>query len=501
MSQFTSARRWCALILGVLFICLQAQAANTPYYAIVTSPNATVWRDPGFSWKDCSFLKNEPVDQLEYTFLDMRAQTGASKKACDSREAWPESGTQVALITNPDGSLKFEEHDVVYGNELIKKKFYRVWYRKKDKTAVAGWISEDQLGKPNREQEDISIKPDPPVQPKECDCLPTGSKQSNGAPEIRREVEKIKTAIVDVAAESAGRKIDHTQKELSPRKTDAEIDRYMCLYRAGHNDEADFAKHLAKFKKAAKAAEQAFKVPYALTMCLALTESSLKHVTAGEYKGYGQFGSERVSDLKKALERDPYKQMWSDYKSKTNAPNFTDKNIRETDSPEAAIGAMALAWRQSYGTLYPHGKCMDCTSARGDPKTADMANINRKDLYLFVGGYNFTPSQIPAMAKRTTAGLATSYPPPEESRNYMKQMDNCMTQGEELRFRDASSERANARRKRDIRNINALAAKRKGKSKTAQEIAQIKSYQDLIAANASQEYEDKIQQCNRTHPK
>lgn len=432
--------------------------------------------------------------QLEQTLTELRYGAGANE-ICQQRTDFPESGTQIAIIADNKGEMISQEHDILFGETTIKKKFYRVWFRNAEGKEVKGWISEDQLSKPTTYKEDTTVKPDPPpiVQPKEPECPPVGSNASNGVPEVKKQVEVITKNVVIPATEGAGRKIDHSAKNLSEFKSDSEIDRYMCLYRSGH-DEASFKKQLARFKKSAKAAEESFGVPYALSMCFALTESSLKFESKGEYRGYGQFGSARVEDLKKALDISPYNQMWSNYRRQTDAPAFSDNAIRSVDSPEASIGAISFALRQMYGSLFKN-KCADCSSATGDPKTANMKNINRKDLYLMIGGYNFTPSQIGKMGSRTTAGLASSFPPPEESRNYMKQMDNCLSKGEELRFRDASSEAANARRRRDIAKIN------KKKAKSTAEMARVKALQDLIAVNASGEYEDRVNECNRTHPK
>lgn len=433
--------------------CFSAIASQQAY---VSDKSAYVWSVPGFSWKECRCENSDacfPTNEDLRLSLERYSHGGA--EACQSRGPLLEAGDELEVLTNDKGKPITADKDLIFSGKLVPKKFYKVKVKGKNGKSFIGWISEHQITSPSDQKE--AEKEEPEVADSKP-CPPVKSKNTNSPKELGTFVKKMRDDI-------------SSKIELGPTKSDSEVDRFMCLYRNASINENEFSGLLKKFKKAAKDAESAFQVPYSMTMCTLLVESGLKHNPNenDEYTSYGQFGSLLVEDLQKKVASRPYSAMWNQYKSRNPSAEFTDRAIRKDGSPESATAGVAMALRWIYGERFKDVGCKDCSTHKmDDPRAAPMKDLNRKDLYMMVAGYNFTPYSLSKLKGKTPAALLTSYPPPKETRNYMTQMDRCMEKGQEEQLRVSGK------------------PSKKGKADKK---------------SVSREYKSRIDECNRTHPK
>jgi hypothetical protein len=287
-------------------------------------------------------------------------------------------------------------------------------------------------------------------------------------------------------------------------KKDNEIDHFACLYRDYNIPDKKFLETYPDFQKAAKEAASAFKVPYGMVMCTMMTESSLYFNTKekDEYRGLGQVGSAFVEDLNKLIRKNPYKEQWDTYKSKNQDVQFTDKSVRESSDPRSAAVAVALGMSWIYNDRF-HQKDVACKDCSRD------GNYNRKDLYMMIAGYNWGPYSLKKIVGKSAAQMKSSYPPPEETRDYMSRIENCLAKNHYSNFKEKEYdlEKYNLSRKKKMNNI--INNQRKLASKTKQPPAKglseenQKNYdflQQMIDSKASIAYERRIKFCAQNFP-
>lgn len=381
--------------------------------AAIYSEKATVWDRPGFSWLDCRPLDaNSKYQSDEDKNKTLERFKSGGQEACAGRIDFVNKDQKVKILIDKNGQPATFSTDVFNGKESEEELFYKVKFDKDGKSYEA-WIAADQLTKP----EMPDFEEEPPQEEKQCED-PKGSTNTPSTPE------KTTKQIKDLAEKIE----DHTA--LGPMKNEKELDHFMCLYEENNIGNKEYMdSFLKKFKDSSKAAAKAFGIPYNIIMCTMLAESGMQFKSSDrdEYRGHGQFGSALVKDMRTAIKDDPYKPMWDDFHKAMPNVNFTNASIRKSSDPSATAAAIGLAYRWIYEDRISRDLCRDCSQ---------NLKLNRKDLYLMIVGYNYSPYQINGLSSRTPASLRTKgSKPPRESKNYMTMMDRCLskTQFEEYR--------------------------------------------------------------------
>jgi hypothetical protein len=385
----------------------KAALGQSPGIAYVYTQTASLWKEPGYSWRVCDQLhKKDAINDFE-TLM---------KTSENCNRTYLQGGDEVMVLTEGK-KLKSVDKDIVINGQHQKMKFYYVEVTVKNADGTyhreRGWMSADQMTTPEQDQEaaaeiaDVKAATQPEKKPT---CPP---QHKNSTKEAQKNASEIQNHLAN-------------QLALGPIKSDDEINHFACLYRRHQLNDAQFDRLIPEFSKAAKKAEKAFQVPYAVTMCTMLIESGLYYDSKenDEYKGLGQFGSAMVEDLEKLVKdsKSHFGQKWNQYTSS----DLNDKTVRSSSNPEVATGAVALMMNWLYEQRLPAANCHDCS--RND-------QFNRRDLYLMVAGYNYSPYAIDKFANRPLAKIQSSFPPPRETRNYMTQMDRCLEKGQEKKFR------------------------------------------------------------------
>jgi hypothetical protein len=378
--------------------------------AYVYTQTASLWKEPGYSWRACDAIHQKDGAPDFKTLVET---------AENCNRTYLQGGDEVTVLSEGK-KLKSVEKDIVIKGRKERMKFYYVEATVKDadgKTHLQrGWMSADQITEPEQNQaaaddladQKIAARPETHKKPP---CPPVHRK--NPLHEAQKSAADIQTHLA-------------SQLAIGPTKSDREINHFMCLYRQKAVDDSQFDKLMPRFSAAAKKAEAVFKVPYGVTMCTMLIESGLYYNSheSDEYKGLGQFGSAMVEDLGKLVKDSSfsYKQKWNQYTSSS----LTDRAVRNSNNPEVATGAVALMMNWLYEQRLPASNCHECSH---DDR------FNRRDLYLMIAGYNYSPYAISKFANRPLAKMHSSAPPPRETRNYMTQMDRCLEKGQEKKFR------------------------------------------------------------------
>lgn len=305
----------------------------------------------------------------------------------------------------------------------------------------SGWVNIESLApiplNPRRPKKKESLAkalhlPDLFSKPHQCskaDCSPTNSSTD-------QQIEDLFDAIKD----SAG---------LVAYKNSAQLEKFACfhskaeIYPKGFSFER-FCSHYAgknKFRDSIKKAAEAFELPESLIGCTLLNESGL-YFNPDEndaYPGYAQFGRPAVDDLKKKLERSPYKEMWKSYAGKREK-DFTDHYIRKTADAEIATGAAALFMKWLLTDQIPRlSACKDCSKNNVQP--------NRKDVFLATAGYDWSPYGLRKIADKTPDELLELDELPEETRDYFKKIERCLEPNQFENFISDSGADAYASRK------------------------------------------------------
>lgn len=381
--------------------------------ASIYSEKATVWDRPGFSWLDC-----RPLDpNSKYQSDDDKNKTlerfnTSGQAACNGRIDFVNKDQKVKIILDQNGEPATLSTEVFNGKEYEEELFYKVRFEKEGKTFDA-WVAADQLTRP----EMPDFEADPPQEEKQCE-EPKGSTNTSSTPD------KIKKSVTDLTEKIE----DNTA--LGPMKSERELDHFMCLYEEANIGNKEYMDdYLKKFKDSSKAAAKASGIPYDVIMCTMLAESGLqyKRKDKDEYRGHGQFGSAIIKDLKAAMKDDPYKSIWDDFHKVMPNVNFNNASIRKSSDPSATAAAIAIDYRWIYEDRISRESCRDCSK---------NLKLNRKDLYLMIIGYNYSPYQINQLADRSPASLRTKgSKPPRETKNYMTMMDRCLSKSQFEQYR------------------------------------------------------------------
>jgi hypothetical protein len=329
------------------------------------------------------------------------------------------SGDQVQVETRSDGTLITQVRPVRVKGNLLDETFYQVSVR-----GQKGWMSAHQLTEPSpREFERANYLN---LMPKNIDC-PTDKHESSG---------KLKGLALQIP--ELQNAIDKNMPLASP-KSEREIDRYMCLYHDDRIESEKFLETYKKFQKSAKQASQGFGVPYGMIMCTMLVESGLFYNPREkkEYKGLPQFGSALVEDLNRVKTRKPFDDMWSQMKKINPQIEISDQAVRSSPDPAGPAAAIALAYQWIYWERLKKVNCKDCSISN---------QLNRKDLYMMVAGYNWGPYSLDKVAHKTASEMRNSPPPPKESRDYMARMENCLEAGYDKSFRDEAMDRVGTKK-------------------------------------------------------
>ncbi|MEZ0391866.1 MAG: hypothetical protein ACAH59_06605, partial [Pseudobdellovibrionaceae bacterium] len=435
--------------------------------------------------------------------FSIQRYNSGGKEACERRnfkEGLLQAGDRVEIMTDKNGNpqtainpkTKDETFTVRIRDEDISVKYYRV----RSEKGVEGWISSSQLTLPK----DVSPLNKEKVKPlvSDEDCPPLKSPSAEESLKGKSFPEKIlEKASID--------------NPIRKSKSETEMDRYMCIHRHGKMDFNSFKSQLNSFKHAAKEAENAFGIPYAMVMCTMLTETRMYFIPgegknrSDRYLGLTQFGPELVSDLKDAIRRQPYKKMWEEYQSRNPNVQFTDRAIRLESDPHAPLAATALALRWIYEERMRDNNvnCVGCTRNR---------EFNRKDLYMMVTGYNYTPFGLHKVGHKTPGQMLTGFPPPEETRDYMQYMESCMEQGFEKNFRETPEqmEPVNAGRRKilakkeaqlqQLLRIPASNGKKPNQERVDQLQLEVSNLKRAIQLSLSPNYVRNIAQCDQAFP-
>ncbi len=358
--------------------------AKADLVSAIYSSETYLWQRPGMTLKDCP--------------------AGAPQAPCDYRLNLLSPGEEVKVVTGLDGKPVSASKELMVENQLQRKNFIFVEIFK-DGEVVRGWVPEGSISSPHELERPPQI------------CY-REAQGTNSAKSVQTQISSLRSLFED-------------KMPLPEMKTPAQIDHFMCLYNEAKWDGDIFKKEIQKFKAAATDAAAAFGLPYGLVMCTMLIESGLNHRPheTKKYRGYGQFGPELIKDLSAVSEQAPYREMWSQFQSKHPQTQLTDKSIRDSADPTASAAAVALALRWIYQERLPAAKCRDCST---------NLNLNRKDLYMMVTGYDYGPYTIDKLAKRSPSSLHTGQPPPAETRHYMTQMLRCLSANYTSNFREKS---------------------------------------------------------------
>jgi hypothetical protein len=456
----------------MLLVADFAFAETTELEAFVSTEKAFIWTQPGYSWADCRPLEpKEPENKFkskqDETLTMSRFNAGA-KRVCQMRDKKRDllsAGDSVEILTR-NGKMVTESHDIIISGELMKKQFYLVNYR-----GQMGWMSEDQITEP---------APKEYARPKASKdtCVP-GSKSANPMKGMAIQIPELQKAIDKHIA-------------LGTPKTDREVDRFACLYRSNHIDDDEFPGMYKKFQVSAKQASKAFGIPYGLIMCTMLVESGLHYnpKEKKEYKGLPQFGSALVSDLNKVKDREPYSQMWGKYQKMNPKVELSDRAVRSSPDPTAPAAAIALAYQWMYWDRIKQSRCKDCSFG---------SQINRKELYMLVTGYNWGPYSIGKVAGKSAYEMQSTPPPPKESRDYMVRMEHCLEGGYDQSFRDEAPTKVSGKKSKDKSKTK---EKSKSGKKSKAKKAIVKAFNQVTHRNVAERkvYEDRVDECDRLYP-
>lgn len=403
------------LFSGPILFFFSAEAAEG-LFASVFDQKAFIWDRPGFSWRDCRDLDSEAKYYSEVDKKLTKERAAGSEGACENRGELLSEGDNVKILTEENNLPVSVEKEIITTSGLQTATFYHVQIFKNG-AVVRGWMAADQLTKPHL-QEKLEA-PCPPV-----------AKGTNTAEVIKYKFKKLAKDFED-------------KLPLGPQKTDAEVDKFVCHYNQADLSGAQFDKYYEKFRKAGKDAAAAFGMPYPMIMCTMLTESGMKYrpeevhpaqdpkkakKLPKTYRGYGQFGSQMVTQLAIESQKAPYTEMLRNFKSKHPNASLTDKQVRDSEDPTSAAAAIALSMRWMYDVRLPKVGCKDCST---------NYKFNRKDLYMLVAGYDWSPFQLNKVADRSPGSLRMGgFPPPAETKHYMTKMDRCLSSGHFRNFNE-----------------------------------------------------------------
>lgn len=476
----------------------QASAKTPVAMDAIVKENTQIWKTPGFSWRDCRggdpIYDKQYVSEFDRDITKFRYNEFGGKKACDERDfknGMAEKDDTITVLTDDKGKpitainpvTKTDEFEIFIREMITPVKFYKV----RNSKGFEGWIASNQISTPERVQAEAP-KPTSEKKP----CIETKRNPVADARDILEAVDK--------------------QYPLGATKSEAEMDRYMCIYRSGKMSFNDFMTELESFKTAAKKASEAFEMPYSMVMCTMLTESRMffdpderKKNPKDRYLGLTQFGPELVDDLQDLIEKPPYKEMWEKFKGGNKNLKFSDDAIRKSKNPTVPMAATALALKWIYQDRL-HAKDVHCSGCSKDGK------FNRKDLAMIVTGYNWGPYTLRKVAKKSAGQMRTSSPPPKETQEYIGSMESCMEKGYERTFRDTPRSLAfiNGHRTKEIARLKkqiSKAEREAKKTKSGRLPAFVDSHKShiarlerLVKSNISPDHARNVAECDQHFP-
>jgi hypothetical protein len=444
-----------ALILDLLIAFPVSAADPLPWEAFVRGKQVYVWSEPGWTVLDCQSKLSGKYDEKTQILHAMRFEQ--AQKACEQlKPALLLRDRQAIRIetevkrdpeyANGIGPV-FQDAVILHGDVEESMRFYRtqITYRNEVGEIIdfQGWVEADLITTPAEKE-----YPVPEL------TTNTGRNQTQGKSSMANEA-TVASAILQIQKK--------TGDEPLTFKSDAELNRFICLHRGDKKDadakeqkrdEDDFYK--TRFPDSVTysfQAESAFGIPRSFLRCTMLAESSYRRnqISPAGAKGLAQFMPTTIDFIEKII-RDPklpYGAMWKVYQTLNKAPIPNDRSVRHTDNMAAAMGAMAVYYRFMFDTevMKNISSCSDCSG--------DLTKLKRKDIYLMAAGYNAGHGFIADLIRKTPASIRASYPPPPESRDYVQKIERCMGSGWETTFVESKShvQSSNNRRKQNIRDL------------------------------------------------
>lgn len=408
---------------------IKPQPTDPGFITSVKEGRATLWSQGGYHWKHC-----DTSSDLTKTKNSMQRNEliNLASSCTNARLDFPTEGTPMMIHTDAKGNpLKWEFTSRRKG-EAASINYYCVSYYDDDKKLMHGWVNTESVSAPSMDSKNK-------IKLNQCGLANSSSNELAKATDtVQRTNEKSTLSIV-----SAAQKKPEPKEPEGRYKNESELENFMCIHR---KDEAynrakktreqiraieekahqKFKEKYARFKLHSQNAEKAFGIPFQITLCTALIESGFRFIPneAGPDDGYFQFTAPTVVDMKKRLNKN-YKSEWANY-TKRNASDFNDINIRTKEDSEMAVaaGSLYLKWLIEKQVA---SSCSDCH--RGPPP-------DEKTIFLAIAGYNWSPFEMPAIARRSKKDLLTSYPPPPHTRVYMEKMRKCLSPESMLSFDD-----------------------------------------------------------------
>ncbi len=456
------------MLLSLLFLALSATAQERSIYV----ERATIWSSM----------------DVGYTYVHCRDNPGS--EVCKRRKAWPEGGELVNQrepynqrtviiqigekvgwidIANVDINGKrvfrpsrvYENEDlsgasfevkkgdpIIYAPRSINKNddtYYFVDYRKWNKDTEkyelrSGWIAGSTLTKKEDIEESTAQSNQAPL-PRPA--KPTDDNVVYPAPASGRGYSPGPGEAVPPICEGCLRgKMGKAEDEFSdvqngivtgPQylKFGRDLEKFACIHSSNKLYKGNFTQEKfcavyanageKNFRGQIRKASEKFQIPESLIGCTLMVESGLAFPEkCVEYCGYGQIGRAAVEDLNRQMDLYPdLKNMWQAYAPSRPSHHFNNQFIRKIPDVEMQVGAVALYLRWMLTKQIPGSGCRDCSQNPSQP--------NRKDIYLAVAGYNWSPYGIGRIASFPAEQLKNKVP--EETRGYFGLMDRCMKAG------------------------------------------------------------------------
>jgi hypothetical protein len=388
--------------------------------------DAVLYSKPGLSAGRC----REVASELNRCQSPCQGQSGERRAKClrnclsleaDKKSCAPKNSQ------NPTGQTYLRQ-DTEFSSvspsriRLKEEEFYYVKYNKEG-ISYTGWIHEASLSKTSLDYSEAEPEPNTATEG-EAECI--SCEIANANPERPKSALEQRLEAI----------------ETGGYKNSNEIERFACLHSDSgiYGNEKGFSK--AKFcayfkteqpslKEQIRKAAIAFEIPEAIVACTLLVESGMYHRPneRKHYRGMAQFGASAVKDLKRYLdnEREPYDDMWKRYTQRPTS-DFNDRYIRNTKDVEIVVGAASLYAKWFFVNRIPTTGCTGCSGSTSQP--------NKKDIDLFIAGYNWSPYGTGRIATLNAAELRNEniIPPPKETKGYLRKMDRCLQPGQFDKF-------------------------------------------------------------------
>jgi hypothetical protein len=479
--------KWIGLLIYTIWIFLPSFAVariTGPFESSVVA-SSNMWSTPGYSLYDCrAGEKNFNPRSSGAKEAIARYKEPDVKTMCEKGKGdHLESGETVDLVDKGDGNPVVVTLKMKVGSIITERDFYLV---KNPSTGKQGWMSSEYISEPRRKTFEA---PRTPLSRTTGECLPC----SSDSKDFEEKVEQLRRDGADLATAVS-------RMPFGGMKTEAELDRFACLYRDMSVSADTFAKILPQIQRSAKAAEKAFGIPAPVLRCTMLVESALVASAKSKMKASGYAGvlDGTIDQLETVSERMPLKENWEKYKKDEPNAAMDRVSVRLRSTVPSSMGAIAL-YSKHMQIDYIAKSCNDCYMPDG--------SLSRKGMYLMIIGYNAGPGLIQKVAHKNPVEMMTSRPPPDETRGYFIKMDRCLQADHEASFVESPKDIADstAKRKKELQDLIDAQQKRtrNGSSTTGSEdkVEVRKAYlQKLISMKASKEYELHLKECDAKFP-